>query len=239
MAQSEGALSAEFSRMSPKERARVARQEQADAALDTAYQGIMARAEGLFQAGRYDDAIVVYEEARSRRPLNVYPKVKIEDLQVLIRKREEEMKRTAPGPITITSSAGQEPAVDAAVDTAVAQPAIGPAIAPPDERHPPAPTTSPSRPVRAAALPSEKRTQPPTVRTAEPRSEPVRDSHPDGILENRYAQGNAEVTEIYLTGSGRTTVFKRVVHKWGQVYYFEDGQAIDGRVWRQHFGDRP
>ena len=45
---------------------------------------VMQRAERAFQEGRYEEAIKGYEEARSMRPYNVYPKVKIEDLRALL-----------------------------------------------------------------------------------------------------------------------------------------------------------
>jgi hypothetical protein len=231
-AQSNGTLTAEFARMSAKERAKVARQEQAEAASDTLYQGIMERAESLFQAQRYDDALLAYEPARDRRPLNVYPKVRIEDLQVLLRKREEEMERTMMG--TISSDPVNGPA--ARMDTTIAPPRV---VAGPERTVGIAPAGSRKDAPPATMQPSEERTPRLEKERSIPVVPPLRDSLPDGIIENRYQQGSAEVTEIFVTESGRTRVFKRVVHKWGQVFYFEDGQAIDGRVWRQRFGDRP
>lgn len=239
-------LTEEFSRLSPKERARIARKEQEEARLDTAYQRVMASAEEQFQQARYEDALAGYEQGRRMRPLNVYPKVKIQDIQALIKKRDEEVaKAAAIAPVT-----KEVPIVPAVVPT---EP-VGAAIAPRED--PPAPADvapvpeAVHRPIEPAPLPEKRTPASPTapivrntVRTArtEASKTPLREAVPrlpDGVRENRYREGNADVIERVVTRSGKSTVYKRTENKWGQVYYFEDGKPIDARVWKALFGDQ-
>ena len=221
-----GSLSAEFEKMSPKERARVAREEQAASSSDPAYLAAMAQGETNFRNGDLDAAMVNYEDARRLRPLNVYPKVKIEDLRVLIRKREEELlaaKDSAPDPPRTP-----EPVVVIADERPIGKTEAATIKVVPVEQ----PASQMAKRVDPVAKP--KTTE---IREAGPANTPVQ-KLPDGSTENRYKQGNAEVTQITVTNNGRTTVYKRVAHKWGQVYWFQDGQAIDGRVWVERFGDK-
>lgn len=239
-------LTDEFSRLSPKERARIARKEQEEARVDTAYQRVMARAEERFQQARYEDALAGYEQGRRMRPLNVYPKVKIQDIQALIKKRDEEVAKAA----AIVPGTKEEPIVPAVVPT---EP-VATVIAPREDPPPPADVAPVPEAVHRPAEPAplrEKRTPAPlaapivrdTVRTAraEASNAPQREAVPqlpDGVRENRYREGNADVIERVVTRSGKSSVYKRTENKWGQVYYFEDGQPIDARVWKALFGDQ-
>lgn len=82
-------LTDEFSRLSAKARTRLAKKEAAEAAADTHFQNLMHRADSLFQVSEYYSSLGMYENARTRRPLNVHPKVKIQDLQALIKREED------------------------------------------------------------------------------------------------------------------------------------------------------
>lgn len=81
-------LTDEFSRLSAKARTRLAKKEAAEATADVQFQNLMLGADSLFQIGEYYTSLDVYEQARTRRPLNVHPKVKIQDLQALIESEE-------------------------------------------------------------------------------------------------------------------------------------------------------
>lgn len=79
-----GSLTDEFKGLSAKERSRIAEREVKEAASDQAYQQVMAEGEAHFQAGRYEEALATFQRARAMRPYNVYPKVKIQDLEALL-----------------------------------------------------------------------------------------------------------------------------------------------------------
>ncbi|MBK9514398.1 MAG: hypothetical protein IPO05_12445 [Flavobacteriales bacterium] len=118
MAQRDGSLTPEFARLSAKQRARIAAQEELDAQADTAYQRRMTEAEGLFKEGRFDDALSIYHEARTLRPYNVHPKVKIQDLEALIARRDAEAQplpatETVPArPVKVPVPVPQAPSVE-------------------------------------------------------------------------------------------------------------------------------
>jgi hypothetical protein len=224
-------LTEEFPGLTAKERSRIAKKEVEEAAADTAYQATMAAAEDLFRQQRYEEALKAYQQARLKRPYNVYPKVKIHDLEGMIGAR---------------NAAAPEPAVEP------------PAPVPPVPAIPVAvvPTASPRPPVQADPVVPPKATVPPAkpgpaaVATPSPAA-PIKVANTDrllvqkealpvpktdGLVERTYKEGNAHVIERTVTEEGRSTVYKRVIHPWGTIYHFRDGKAIDERVWKEAFG---
>lgn len=53
--------------------------------------------------------------------------------------------------------------------------------------------------------------------------------------ERVYMEGGAVVTERTVSEGGRTTVYKRVVQRSGQVFHFKDGRAITALEWQERF----
>jgi len=242
-AQDRGSLTAEFARMSAKERARIAAKETDEAAKDAAFQAVMARAEQAFREGRYDDALHGYEEARVMRPYNVYPKVKIEDLRVLIAKRAAAIDTVPPAredlppaphpveepPVPAVLNPGQEQLPDPSgpekprIAAPVPEPVIDVPV--PVQIHLPEPTKEPPAP-RPSAEPAPRNTSPDVI----PQPMPVA----DGMVERMYREGKAFVLERTITENGHSVVYKRVRHPYA-TFYFEDGQAVDERVWNARF----
>lgn len=215
-----GSLTQDFPEMSAKERGRIAAKEAEEAEKDGNYQEVMRTAELAFQEGRYEEAIRRYEEARAMRPYNVYPKVKIEDLQALLA-RQALKQDTAV--VVEAFSAPSDPPVPARV----AEPPPPPVRV---EMHVPPSSTEapPSKP--SQVQPGEQATTP---------AQPVRSSGPaDGIIERRYREGHAFVIERAVSVEGRVVKYKRVYHPYGQTFYFEDGLAVDERIWKARFPER-
>ncbi len=228
-------LTEDFPGLSAKERSRIAKKEVEAAAADTAFQALMKASEALFQERRYEEALEGFRKARAARPYNVYPKVKIHDLEAMLSKKAGGAVTTptdlpAPDPVAPTSpplnetpapfqdgpSADPPPAVTAPVPApAVARPKVDPPVPRPLPDPVPVPSSSP------AVAP------PPTIEGT-----PTK----DGMVERSFKEGNAYVIERSVTEDGRTTVFKRVIHPWGGTYHFRDGKAIDERVWKEQFG---
>ncbi len=77
-------LTSDFSKMKSKKRIKIAQQESKESELDIEFQSLMSRGDSLFRFSCYKEALLVYKEARKRRPHNVYPKIKIQDLNGLI-----------------------------------------------------------------------------------------------------------------------------------------------------------
>ena len=219
-AQKDSSLTKEFERMSAKERARVAKQEEVGAAKDSGFQAAMAEAETLFKQQQYDAALEKYQAARRLRPLNVHPKVKIQDLQALIKRREE--ARAKEIPLVPAPSIPVLPERTEVLDAA--QPS-GPAITSseqPVKETATKPVLAPSRPRQAVAAP---------VRTSNSLSSSPAHKSPDGVNERMYMEGRAVVIERVLTVDGRSEVYRKVTHPWGAVNYFRDGSPVPERVW--------
>lgn len=235
-AQPDSSLTQDFKKLSAKERTRIAREEEQQAAQDTRFQAVMAEAEDLFRQARYEASLDKYKEARSLRPYNVYPKVKIQDLQALIARMaaEEEQSRVpeeappAPAPVVEHPPAPPAPVVPTLV-TPVPKPEV------PATRPAPAPQEKPGS-VAPAPAPVER----PRPRVEEERR-PVAAPQPgpaDGEeYERILREGRAVVVERGVLREGRPVVFRKVTHPWGEVVHFRDGIAIPARVWNEEFGE--
>lgn len=226
VSQADTSLTREFANLSAKERARIAKKEQDDAAKDVVFQAVMADAERSFQGQQYRQALAQYTEARRLRPLNVYPKVKIQDLTALIAKQEEAAKVSDPGPPPEVVQLVVDVQSTAEVDSVVPFPHQS--EIPPPLKEAPIPkrdtTRADSKPIpriKEPTAPSEGQAPLPPM--------------PDGVTERSYLEGRAVVLERCLVANGRKEVFRRVSHPWGQVVHFRDGQAISEREWNAVF----
>lgn len=235
----ENGLTSEFSRLSAKERTRLAREESEAALRDTAFQATMARAEGHFQARRYEAAMADYEHARAIRPLNVYPPVKIGDLRVLIAKRDAaiEQARADSSARAATSAAVRvqehapppaSPAEQAPVRTA--------SPAPPDTAGQGRSVTAP----KASAAPPPARPAPRTPVSVIPKEQApaAAVAREPGIHEEQFKEGNAIVLQRTVTTPTEVHVYRKVTHPWGRTFHFLDGLPVDERAWTDRFGDR-
>lgn len=238
--QRDGSLAGDFEKMSAKERARVAKEEQDGAAKDVEYQSVMAEAEKLFQQQNYEASMVKFKAARTMRPYNVYPKVKIQDLEALMAKLDGE-KASSPSP-------PEEP-IATSIITAEPIPPPVPSIATEAEAPPLAPSNA-APPVVVAVGANERvqvarasipvATVAPEVQRPTPRVERrvvVQDPLPvfdEG--EHIYKEGRSVVVERRVAIEGRIVVFRRVNHPWGEVHHFREGIAITGREFEEATG---
>ncbi len=239
----DGGLTGEFDKLSPKERSKIAARETQEAAADSGYQDIMQQADAAFRAGRYEDALTAFQEARTLRPYNVYPKVKIQDLQALIKKRDEERsaQNTAvppptadpPGPAVVAappSHSTPEPSIDTPLPPASSDPPVAIPATPVTPTGPKVGTPHPD-PATPIPHPADKSPTPVPVSTPGP------DILSATIGERIYMEAGATVTERTVDDIGRPVVYKKVVHPWGQTFHFKDGLAISEREWTDRFNE--
>ena len=229
-------MTTDFSRLSARERTRIARQEAEEAARDGAFQALMAHADELFRQQRYEDALERYQEARRMRPYNVYPPVKIQDLQALIARREAERSPEppplpAPAPLQVSDGPVGDDRPDAHQDEVVPVPVPIPATqstTPPAGREP----SSPAVPTDRVPLQGPRRPAPdrPSVHAA-----PL---HQAEATERTYREGRAIVLERWRMEEGRAVEYRKVAHPWGEVVHFRDGRAISARAWEEAFADQ-
>lgn len=214
-AQRDSSLTREFDRMSAKERARVAREEEAAALQDAVFQGHMQQGEEHFQAGHYNEALASYRQARSLRPLNVHPKVKIQDLEALIARRKEEAARS---PIQVPVEPKPErPATSPPPATPSAPPRVSPA--------------SELGPQRSSAPPAAEK--PPVVRSRAQLATIVAHDGTESV--RTFREGRAVVEERVVREGERLVVWRKVVHPWGEVVHFRDNEPIPARRWQERF----
>lgn len=221
-------LTDEFSKLSPKERARIAKEEDTNAAADAPFQTLMAQAEELFRAKDFDGAMARYKEARVLRPYNVYPKVKIEDLRVLIAKRDAEQAGQVPLPLPPEPEVVQQPAEPAPVKLETS-PAPLPGPGPIGGTTPMKSPEPMHRPTPVVTKPVEK----PVERMVQPHAEP------EPLLEvgeRVYKEGRSIVVETSTSEEGRIVKYKKVSHPWGEEHFFREGITISERAYKAALG---
>lgn len=238
-AQQDSSLTRLFDGMSAKERSRIAKQEQEESAKDAKYQAMMEQGDALFREQRFDEALAAYQSARQMRPYNVYPKVRIQDLQALIaRKQAEEAQVTeqskpeappVPEPaIPVVQEKAQEPREE--VQPLPSQVEERPVPASPRQLPPPGPVPEPAKSV---ATPTAMRAvDPQPARHEAPAADPL----PDGVQERIFKEGRSVVVERTVVEEGRSTIYRKVLHPWGGAAWFKDAIAISERAWDEVFG---
>jgi hypothetical protein len=202
---------------------------------DPVFQALMSEAEQLFQQKNYDDALAVFKQARQARPYNVHPKVKIHDLEVLIKARNE-----APS----ARASGNDPMIAAAIPT----PPVEPLSLPQMERtatKPDVVTEAENRtPItERKPLPVQPRETPPNSERSGTSPGHVAASpapaHPSLQRGERiYKEAGAVVIERTFEEDGRLVTYRKVIPPWGPPVHFKDGTPITIHGWEEVFGDR-
>lgn len=230
-------LTPDFAGKSAKERSRIAAKEDAEARADQKFQQVMEDAERLFRSGDYDASLERFKEARSIRPYNVYPKVKIQDLQALIAKRdaalagqqEEQLPEVAPVEERMVLRTEVTPApapAPAPVPVAPVEKPVQPATSPVVERRP-----EPVAPKPMVAQPTR-----PLVTEGPPKPAATLRTLPDQRCTERvFREGTFLITERSCTGPDGTDVYRRVLPHWGTPTHFLNGAAIPERMWHEAF----
>ncbi|MBK7946996.1 MAG: hypothetical protein IPJ85_17560 [Flavobacteriales bacterium] len=229
-AQTDSSLTPEFAGLNAKERNRIAKKEQEDARNDIAFNAVMGEADALFQGQRFEEALAKYQEARKLRPLNVYPKVKIQDLQAHLSKQQEGQKQpeqpAPPAPPMVERVV--EPAIVVQEDLPVPNESKG--AVPPKPRDP-----TPANPESKQAHGTNRTHAVPIERGVSAGTE---EHLTDGLEERSFIEGRAVVLEHRFVRQGVLTIYRKVTHPWGQVIHFRDGITISEREWMEAFPNR-
>ena len=212
----QNSLTDDFEGMSAKQRSQVAKQEQEDAANDLVFQKLMHDADSLARSRSYEAALDRYRQARRQRPYNVRPKVRIQDLEDLIAKAAVEQ---AAEPVP--------PVPEVSLDVPEEVPAPMPVEQEPRPEVTPVTEAPGSRPVPERVVPAGSE---PAVRPAA--AEPTRVLE-NGLHERTLREGQAIVIERTVVMDGNTTIYRKVKHPWGAIYYFKDGEPVSERIWTE------
>ncbi|MCA1752503.1 MAG: DUF1682 domain-containing protein [Flavobacteriales bacterium] len=223
----------DFSDLSSRQRIQVAEQEQLEAAVDTDFQNLMERGHSLFQEKHYLKAVRVYEEARDKRPYNVYPKVKIADIELSMKDtldllKAEEKKELAAERKRPQQKIEQEK--DERNDES------------PEERMKKIDNWEENERKRMERE-RQKKTDQPTPPgggsegdvkrvSLEEYQKELAEKYPSGITEETLIEGNKTIVKRIVVREGEGNEYKRVEHNWGGVFYFKNGDAVTERVWK-------
>ena len=223
-------LTRDFEKLSAKERARIAKEEQEAAAKDVAYQAVMEEAESLFREKAYEGSVAKFQEARVLRPYNVYPKVKIQDLEVLIAKRDAEAAKVKP---PVAQELPEPNVVPTQSPVAHPLPVVVPVVKVPTPIKP-----TPIAPVVVVDTDLVVEQEPKEEKPVIVRALPVDPGPELQEGEEVYKEGRSVVVERRILLDGRIVVFRKVTHPWGAVDHFRDGSPIPARTYDEVMADR-
>jgi hypothetical protein len=223
----------DFAQLSAKDRIKIAEQEELDARKDAEFQRIMQTGHDLFKQKHYLKAIHKYEEAQEKRPYNVYPKVIIADIELsmkdtlaVLRKAEQTEKKQS----ATKEKLQPEPEPETNVETEEER------LRRLEEWE------RMEREKRAAERERQKELEKPATKTIEGDvpvitkdefREELGSKYPSGMTEEVTSEGNKTITKRIKVANGKGDEYKRVVHGWGGVFYFKNGEAVTERVWVQ------
>jgi hypothetical protein len=222
--------------MSTKDKIRIAETEKIEAATDSEFQQLMSEGHNLFSDKHYLKAIRSYEKAAEVRPYNVYPKVKIADielsmkdtLEILRAAEKEELKREKTKP--------KKPEVAEAKQKL------------PETKEETIERLDNWEEKERRKLEAQRRNEKTTEEVAQPEPEQTGDirkmsieeyrkelaeTYPGGITETVSEEGNKVITTRVVVRDGHGDEYKKVVHNWGGVFFFKNGDAVTERVWNQ------
>ncbi len=229
IAQQDEGLARDFEKLSAKERARIAKEEQEGSKMDAAYQAIMTEAEAFFRESLFEESMAKFKEARVLRPYNVYPKVKIADLEVLIAKRDAKLAKEEAERLAVEED--QLPTVTEPLPA----PVLGPTPTPKTTKEPKEKSTEvPVKPVptkEEVPTRTERVKEDPAVKQPVVGIGPGSDAGEEG--ERVYKEGRSLVVERRVKEGGRIIIYRKVTHPWGAIDHFRDGSAVPARVYNE------
>lgn len=217
-----------WSKMSPKQKIKLAKKEQKAAKKDPEYLKLMDEALILFQDGKYNEAKVLYNTAHNRRPDNVYPMVMLDDIEVAITLPKEELvveeiiqkeiivENIAPQIIEEKVEVEEEVNVIEEVKNEDIALEVTPIVVPVDTE---------------IKLEEEKKEVVATEKVVI--THPIKMYKEDGIYSEDLKEGNATIHQITFVEKGVSVVFRKVSHPWGAVYFFQNGDPITKAEWNK------
>ncbi|NND77050.1 MAG: hypothetical protein HKN39_02565 [Flavobacteriales bacterium] len=221
---------------SGREKSKIAKKERKEAKKDKEFVALMDSAHTLFADNKFDDALKIYEKAKARRPLNIYPKVKIEDILLAKKNYDEDVMKAPEVPITpeVVDEKGlpEIPEEDRIEKTYEEE--IEKAEKVVKDEVPPPPSVVKDKKEDASKLDvrNEEGLKPMTEK--EIREELGR-TYEDGIYEYTFEEGKKTITERIIVKNGLGDLYRKVVHQWGGKFYFKNNNSISENTWMQTY----
>ncbi|NEN22501.1 hypothetical protein G3O08_03160 [Cryomorpha ignava] len=230
-----------FAELSSKERITIAENEEKEASNDEKFQSLMQDGHLFFKDKHYLKAVHSYEQAQERRPYNVYPKVIIADIEL-------SMKDTLQTLRAAEKAETQKEKLEKSEKPAEVK----------DEQKPenPKPESEKERREKQEKWEDQERAKLERQRELDKKRENEKPAetqmtgdveklstedfkkdlgqkYPDGITEEMTTEGNKTIIKRIVVSNNVGNEYKKVVHGWGGVFYFKNGEAVTDRVWIQ------
>ncbi len=229
--------------LSAKERAELAQKEQIESALDRNFLNVMDQAHLHFAKKEYLKSIRKYEEAGQMRPYNVYPPVKIRDIELamkdtleLLRQREKEELEQRPHSEQI-SEKPQLPDREKEMDEFREREEKRQQQADQweqQQRRQLAHQRELKKEQEEKSLELTKREGVDVPETSlEEFQADLAKEYNEGITQRTYQDGQRTVTERIVVKGEKGNEYKRVEHPWGGKFYFKNGLPISEETWNQ------
>ena len=219
--------------LSGKAKAKKLKQEEREAKKDGEYQAIMNEAHDLFANNQFNEALELYNKAHERRPLNQFPKVKIDDVKLAMENWEEpeEVEEKAPTQENVLPEDNTEERIEEAYKNEIekAETVVKEEVPAPVERKPEKEKKEENtiKPAKNEEILEKKS-------TAEIREE-LADEKEDGVYEKTYMDGKKNITERLVVKDGKGDLYKRVIHPWGGVFYFKNYVSVTQNTWNNSY----
>lgn len=232
----------DLSGLSAKERAELARKEQLESANDRNFLNVMDQAHDHFVRKEYLKSIRKYEEAGTLRPRNVYPPVKIRDIELamkdtleILREREKEEQRT-----NSESNISEKPQLpDRQKEMSEFEQKEQERLQKADDWE----EDQRRQMARQRALKKEQEEESRELMDQEGtdvRSTSLEEfqtdlarQYNDGVTQRTYQDGQRQITERIVVKGNKGNEYKRVEHPWGGKFFFKNGTPISEETWNE------
>lgn len=227
----------DWSNLSPNQKIKLAKKEQKEAKKDPEYLKLMDEALVLFQDGKFEEAKRKYTEAHNRRPDNVYPMVMLDDIEIAMNLPQEKTTEEIVEEQVVEEIIEEEIAIESLEEEVLQEE---------NEIEVEIDEMAVEEKIEEEAIENEDTqivvpVEPEVVinREIKANTEKTVINHPpkvyenDGVYRENLKEGNADVEQITIVEKGQTTIYRKVTHAWGAIYYFEDGNAIFKSEWEK------
>lgn len=233
----------DLSGLSAKERAELARQEQLEAATDQNFLQVMDQAHAHFVKKEYLKSIRQYERAGELRPLNVYPPVKIRDIELamkdtleILRQKEKEEQQSDTTPTEIADKP-QMPDREKEMEEFREKEQNRQQKAEQWEQqqrrqlaHQRA--LKKEEDEKSRELTEQQGADVPQTSLEEFQLDLAK-QYNEGVTQRTYQEGQRVITERIVVKGDKGNEYKRVEHPWGGKFFFKNGTPISEETWNQ------
>ena len=224
-------------KLSPEERIELAERENMEASTDPTFLNLMDQAHQLFRERHYLKAIRAYESAQQARPNNVYPKVKIADIELsmkdtLAQLRAEEKREQQNNAQAFQLPEREQPKARN-LEAEQQQEAERLKLVEQWERGIRGNTPDPPKQEEQPHAKPQNTNADVVQLTEDDMQRELAENYPPGITERVYQDGSRKVTSRVVVKDGKGNEYKKVEHGWGGRFYFKNGSPISEGTWQQ------